>query len=409
MNANDSVRRAWALVISCPVPGVELGMDGSFRIGDRRFSANAGLSGYTVDGVCLDKEPGDDRPLVAESAHGRVFLLYRDGLWYQSKAGPATQPTLLKPTRPVASPAALAQELPLEFASKTNGARGAPAERVLDLPCVEPGKIAPEAAPRPPSRPARQPWALLGPVLLVLVTLAASGLFQVLAAADRPTADRLARWCSFDETAWLQAGAYHTLLTHAFLHTSGAELAYFAAGTLAFGWLVQRNVGLLRTVLLFGFCAVAGVGFWQGAKTELGQDLLLRVVGKFFRWLAEQHGIETAVTAWLAYGRAMEAMLALRGAVSGGAGAVAGLIAFAACRRRLDGSAGVRWLVVVLAAVYLGLGLGYVWPVLLARQVPYALFVGGALGGLFFVFPDRFLDHVGKAVKERLQEKSEGD
>jgi hypothetical protein len=395
MNLSESTHRAWTRVRSCPVPGVELCIDGSFRIGERRFSAKAGLSGYQVGETRVDREPGTDRPLVAESSLGRVFLLYHDGLWYQSQDIPFATPVE-------------AEHLPLEFVGQNNGVPVAvPAAEAVDLPCVEPGSIKTTPVPAPnPTRRASGRWSVLSLVLLVLATLALSGLFQLLSATEAATAGRVAGWCSFDEQTWLKEGAYHSLITHAFLHTSGWELAYFTVGILLFGWIVQRNVGFLRTVLLFLFCAAAGVGFWQGAKTEFGQDILVRVVGKAFAWIAERVGLETAVTAWLAYGRAMDAMLALRGAVCGAAGAVAGLIAFAACRRQLNGTTGVRWLVVLLAAGYLALGWAYVWPELLGREVPYVLFVGGALGGLFFIFPDKFLNHLGEAVKDRIQERS---
>jgi hypothetical protein len=408
MSPPNRTFRTWTRVSTCPVPGVEPCTDGSFRIGEQRFSPGAGLYGYSVGEASADREPGADRPLVVQSARGRVLLLYRNGLWYQSADGPPQ-------AVPAASPGGKGERLPAKAPGRPGGgaaplpaaAKAPPvADQVVGLGYVEPGAIEPAPKPQPP-RPAAGPrrWAAVALLLLVLTALAVSALPLMLARMDEGLAERAANQCRFDENTWLDTWAYHTFVTHAFLHTGAAELAFFAAGILLFGWIVGRNVGCLRTVLLFCFCAAFSVGFWQFAKTPFGQDLIVRYAGKLFDYVNEKYGWEAGVTAWLAYAQAWEQMLALRGPVWGAGGALAGLITFAVCRRRFRrGRVEVRWLVLVLALAYLAVG-GWVWVHALGRDVaelPFVLYLGGALGGLFFVIPDRFLHELLDAAKDKL-------
>jgi hypothetical protein len=282
------------------------------------------------------------------------------------------------------------------------------------LAYVEPGCVEARPAPRPAApRPAWRRWPL-APLVLVLVAAAVSAFSLVGPLASGAVAGRLTAQCRFNEDTWVGAWAFHTLVTHAFLHTSAAELAYFAGGLLLFGWLVQRNIGFLRTVLLFAFCAAFSAGFWQFAKTEIGQDLIYRYAGKLFEALRDRVGFEAGFTAAAAYGEAWNHMLALRGEVWGAAGALAGFMTFALCRRRFRaGPVGVKWLVLLLAVGYLALG-GLVWVHGLGRdlgEVPFVLWVGGALGGLFFIIPDKFLhealDAAGDKVREKVSESLE--
>jgi hypothetical protein len=234
-------------------------------------------------------------------------------------------------------------------------------------------------------------------LLLVGTALVVSALPLAFARIGEGMAERVVVQFRFDENTWLDEWAYHTFVSHAFLHTSAAELAFFATGILLFGWVVGRNVGALRTVLLFCFCASFSIGFWQFAKTPFGQDLIVRYAVKLFDHVNEKYGWEAGATAWLAYAEPWDHMLALQGPVWGAGGALAGLITFAACRRRFRrGRVEVRWLVLVLALCYLAVGVA-VWVNALGREVgdiPFVLYLGGGLGGMFFVIPDRFLPAV---------------
>jgi membrane associated rhomboid family serine protease len=281
-----------------------------------------------------------------------------------------------------------------------------PEKTPVAIPATDPEGQGGQAPPRPTPPPVKQPARpdprrgvppVAAPLLLVLAAAAVSALAWQTDGTALGTGLQQLR---FDEATWLPGMAYHTFVTHAFVHANAADLGYAALGVVVFGWIVQKNVGWWRTLLLFGFCAACSVGLWQAAKTEVGQDLLGRAAGNVIDQVADKVGWDAAFTTWAGYDRAMTDLVGMRGAVGGAGGAVAGLMAFALCRRRLDGRVAVKWWALLLAAAYVGLGWAVVWPTFVGREMPYALLIGGALGGLFFVIPDKILAHVAGALKD---------
>jgi hypothetical protein len=251
----------------------------------------------------------------------------------------------------------------------------------------------------PPGQPATRRGfpPVAAPLLLVLF----AGSLSAAAWLTNGTAlgDGL-RSLRFDEATWQPGMAYHTFVTHAFLHDNAAELGYAALGIVVFGWVVQRNVGWWRTLLLFAFCAACSIGLWQAAKTDIGQEILGRMAGSVIEQVGERAGWDAAFTTWAGYEQAMNDLVGLRGTAWGAGGALAGLMMFALCRRRFDGRVAVKWWALLLAVVYVGVGYAVVWPTFAAREMPYVLMIGGALGGLFFVVPDKFLAHLADAMKD---------
>jgi hypothetical protein len=217
----------------------------------------------------------------------------------------------------------------------------------------------------------------------------------------------LAGHLQFDEHTWADRGAYHSLVTYAFASPSGVELLYTAVGAVFFGWLVGRNIGPWRTCLLMLWSSLIAVAFWRFILTPFGDAVLNDLITKFLRYLAETKGLETAGAAWTAYAAMYERLLDLHGPILGGVGTVSGLMMFCLCRRRFDrGSRFLRLFTLLLAGVYFAVGVKWVWPVVLCQPVPYLIFVGGALGGWTFCFPDMALKHFSDSASNVLLQSS---
>jgi membrane associated rhomboid family serine protease len=368
MKETDAMQRPshssdWTPIQESPVSWLVVYPDGRFRIGSVLLAQKDALR-CSVGAIRVSKEAGDGAALTLSAGERRVALLYRRGRWYRWQGRPAARPA---------------------------------------APAVPP---APPRVPDGPGSP--RGWSLSAVMApLVLLLLLDVGLAAGLAA--RGGQGGVGGWvaaCRFDEATWLEGRAYHTLVTHSLVHGRVAEFFYCALGLLLFGWLVQRNVGSWRTLLLFAWSAALSVGFWQFIQTPLGQQVLQEWVEKAFRYVEEHHGPGVALTLLTWYLGAYQQMLSLRGPIAGAAGAVSGLMAFAVCRRYFyPAGRPVRWLTLAAGGAYVALGWRWVWPELLGEPAPYVLFVGGALAGWAFCFPDKALHHFGDSLASALQRR----
>lgn len=421
-------KRQWFPVGSDPFPGVHLEADGAVTLGERRYQPHGRLNGLGVGFLIVDREPGERTPLVVVGAGFRALLLFAEGQWYyadgsRNQSGdkkfanqPAVELEYVAPADLQPQSAAPVVWTPAErAATRHRASRGVPRTHGV-LTCL----------------------ATVGVLSALIVGV--SGLFLPGSPLQGLGQDGWVAHFRFDATTWLATHAYHTPVTHAFLHTHANLLGYAVLGIVVFGALVARNVGFIRTVLLFCWCAAAGVGVWQLAQTQLGQDIYFRYLGKAWEWLTAKFGPEAGLWGAVVIDAVWQHMVSMNGIVFGAGGAIAGLMTFALVRRRYDTSAtyemkwwlvllcpililfawrrsfsiraGLRTLIVLpLIVAYIALGLSLNRTVLHNSPwaIPYILYFGGSLGGLFFIFPDRFLhealdfarDKAGEMIQDR--------
>jgi hypothetical protein len=387
MHDVDSPQQTGAPVRRPPASWLHLYADGTFRVGSTTYAQRSAVR-LVARKIQIVKSAGRGQPLRIIKGERRLLLVFRQGQWFRWQdtapaAGLAAAPSVAKK-------------------AKAPTARHPPV-----LPCKsqpsEPAEAAPVASSEaePPASTPLQPWRpFLAPLLLT------AAMFIV----SLPYAAGLRGWLveqfRFDENTWLARGAFHTLCSHALLTPHAAALVYLAAGVLLFGFLVQRNIGVWRTLLLFAWSAGFSVGLWRFLLTPLGQAMVHDLLLKVFTFLAEKRDLGTAMGAAELFAQAWNRLLDLRGPISGAAGAVSGLIVFAVCRGSIGSQRfGGRLTALVLGTAYLALGWCLLWPTVLGERVPYLLFVAGGLGGCSFCFPDRALRFFGDRLKDTLSKE----
>jgi hypothetical protein len=368
----------WVPIPRSPAPWLRLFEDGSFQIGKVTCAQRSAVR-TALQASHVEKAAGEGQPLRVRKDGQWFHLVFQRGRWFGWH--------IPNPTPPVAKlvPAQLG---PPPVAKLVPARQSTPPTPVPRKPAV------PSAAPAP-SAPgtAKRLWQpLLAPLLLVAAMLAASVL-------------RIA-FFRFDERTGLTVSTIHTLCTHALVTPRAAEFVYLAAGVLLFGFLVQANVGFRRTLVLFFWSAAFSIGFWQFLLTPMGEAMVRDLLAKVVTALADKRDPQTAWQALVAFEEAYGRLLDLRGPIGGAAGAVSGLIFFALWRRSLGFHPySIRKAALMLGIVYIGIGWYWLWPHALKEPVPYLLFVGGALGGWCFCFPDKALDHFGNRLKDVLTEE----
>jgi membrane associated rhomboid family serine protease len=364
MSESAQSQGQWTPNEASPAAWLTLLPDGDFRIGTTAFRRDMPVQ-CQVKAVRVTKDKGDGQALLLTRGEKTEALLYWHGQWLRWQQTPTAVP---------APPAGVpAGEQPMASAAVAEPAPATPA----------------------PKKPAPRWAGFLAPLVLLLLMAIVSVL------GNRAFGFAAVRsQCQLDDQTWMERGAVHTLVTHPLLALRWEEGIYTAAGILLFGWLVQRNVGPWRTLLLFFWSAAFSVGMWCFLQTQLGQAVLADLVGKVLRWMGENLGWDSALAALAGYDQVYDRLLDLRGPVAGATAAVSGLMMFAVCRRRFYAS---RWPFklpeLVLSLVYLGIGWLWLWPAVLSTPTPYLLFVGGAVGGWVFCFPDKALYHFGDSLK----------
>ena len=395
MNTTETTR-GWLPISCAPVKWLILGPGGTCQIGDRSFPPDAPMT-VRVKGTKVRKPPGVGQPIRLIALKGEAVIRYRNEAWQRYPLPPELDPFpyhSVDPLAPCAEPAAVATAVQ---PTQVSPATIAPATIALPAPSAP----VPEwpvrsvtVAGRALLRGAR---SVALTTVLVLGTVAAS-----LAAVGTPAGPSAGWVLSPTDFA---AGWDVRCLAHAVVNLTPAELFIWVVGLAVFGLFVERNGGTARATAVALAGALGGIGGYVLFNTPAGQavldDLVLRMYLEIVKLcgIGYAQGFATAVS-WLVPNCEWS------GAVSGSAGVVGALIAYAVVRRKLasEDAVTIRPLKFVVAVAFLVGAIGYAWPTWVTGPFPFAMLFGGFAGGLAVIFPEKVLKWLGDKMVEAWQE-----
>jgi hypothetical protein len=367
--------RGWLSIARAPVDWLRLEPDGGMTIGTRTYVPGATISDV-VDGTRVRKAEGAGAALWLYGSRGAAVLRFHNGGWQRYPLPPELDPfpyTSVNPLPPAEpSPTVPPSPLPVPVPAPP-------------LPAAEPAPAASRFAP----------FAFLVSVwvaLLLVATVAVVSLSGVGAGLEVPPANPAVAWDA-------------RCVAHAGWVPARGELAVWLVGLALFGVLVQRNVGAGYALTVAAAGAVCGLLGYELFNTPEGRAAVDDAVARAFWEILMQRGPEAANTFADGAERVVRACQ-WPGGVSGPAGVVAALIAYAVVRRRFAGSddVTVRPVKFLVAVAFLAAVLGYAWPNWAAGPFPWAQFVGGFAGGIAVIFPEKVFRWVREKVKEKVDE-----
>jgi hypothetical protein len=387
----------WIPLSCSPVPWMRLAPDGGCRIGASEFAPGARIV-VRMNAVKVRKRAGLGQPIRLRTPLGEAILRFRDGAWERFLL-----PADLDP---------FPHDDLTEKIDDLNPPTPAAERKSIPIP---PGLFDAPRPPRTPRKPFRWLWrrsrAALVTTLLVAGTVAAS-----LAAGT-------SGWVL--TPADIDAGWGYRHLAHAVVNPTHGQLLLWLVGLVAFGLLVERNAGGLRALAVVAAGAVGGVFGYELFNTPDGQQTYSLFVWRTFVEIAANIGWGAAQAFAEAAGWLFR-VCQWDGSVSGSGGVVGALISYAVVRRRLapvpghlDGPSWMRsephWsrsvafrpVKLVLAVAFL-IALAFAWPVCAGGPFPAAMLVGGFVGGMAVIFPEKAVKWLAEKLAESWRKRRDG-